>query len=196
MFQLVAQDAMRDLIDAPNLDAFVRTEGLPFTVRTAEDAELVLDRIDTRRNTRRDWERFTLTFRGPADEVLEKGLHRLHHPRLNSFDVHLSPVCTVKHNPEEQYYQATFSRRVPGRETPQTSSKSWLQASGGLAFLESCLAHKKHARPLDEGGPPPRDSQIRRLDKLPCSRERLLLNTGPSVTDNFFPPLRTRPSSH
>lgn len=107
---------MRDLIDAPDLAAFADTEGSAFTVRSAAGAELVLDEVDTRRNTRDDWERFTLLFRGPTEKRFESGIHRVDHPRLDAFDMDLRPVQTMNPDPDVMHYQATFNRHVPDRE--------------------------------------------------------------------------------
>lgn len=115
---------MRDLIDAPDLNAFASNEGSTFTVHTAADAELVLDEVDTRRNTRDDWERFSLHLRGPADDPVESGIHRIDHPRLDAFDMNLRPVQTMDPDPETMHYQATFNRHVPDREPSRPYSES------------------------------------------------------------------------
>ncbi len=107
---------MRDLVDAPCLSAFADSEGSTFTLRTADDAELVLDEVDTRRNTRDDWERFSLLLRGPSDEHVESGIHRVDHPRLDAFDMNLRPVQTMDPDPETMHYEATFTRHVPDRK--------------------------------------------------------------------------------
>jgi microcystin-dependent protein len=107
---------MRDLIDAPALDAFANNEGSAFTVRSADNAELVLNEVDTRLNTREDWERFTLLFRGPAEKQFDGGIHRIDHPRFDAFDMDLRPVQTMNPDPDTMHYQATFTRHVPDRE--------------------------------------------------------------------------------
>ena len=108
---------MRDLIDAPDLHAFAGAEGSTFTVRTADDATLVLDDVDRSRNTTSDWENFTLLFRGSAEEQFETGIHRFSHPRLDDFDTNVCPVCVVDPDSDAMHYQATFARHVPNRES-------------------------------------------------------------------------------
>ena len=116
---------MRDLIDAPGLAAFANNENSTFTVRSADDAELVLDTVDTPHNTREDWERFSLLLRGPANNPVESGIHRVDHPRLDAFDMNLRPVQTMDPDPETMHYQASFNRHVPDREPsrPYTEPK-------------------------------------------------------------------------
>ena len=107
---------MRDLIDAPDLDAFADNDGSTFTVRSADDAELVLDEVDTQRNTHDDWERFTLLFHGPSDQRVDGGIHRLDHSRLGAFDTDLRPTHVLAPDSDARYYQSTFTRHVPNRE--------------------------------------------------------------------------------
>jgi microcystin-dependent protein len=130
---------MRDLIDAPDLDAFTSTEGSAFTVHTADDAELVLVEIDTSHNTIDDWENFTLLFRGPVEEQVEGGIHRLSHPGLDDFDVNVSPVCVVDPNPEVRHYQATFTRHAPNREPSRPSRGEVSSRRGFFGKLAATL---------------------------------------------------------
>jgi microcystin-dependent protein len=140
---------MRDLIDAPCLTDLADSEGSVFTVRSAEDAELVLDDVDTTYNTRDDWEQFTLLFRGPLNERVKSGVHRVDHPHLDTFDLDLRPVQTLDPNPKAIRYQATFTRHVPDREPERpyrgsTSSRRGFfgklaAALGGAGFLGGLL---------------------------------------------------------
>lgn len=130
---------MRDLIEAPDLDAFASTEGSSFTVRTAEDTELVLAEVDTTHNTHDHWERFTLFFRGPADERVETGIHRFGHPRHDAFDLSVTPVWTAEPNPEEIHYQANLSRHVPDREPHRPYRESATSRRGFLGRVAAAL---------------------------------------------------------
>jgi microcystin-dependent protein len=122
---------MRDLIDAPRLNAFADNEGSTFTVRSAEDADLVLDEVDTSHNHQDDWEQCTLIFRGPAEERVESGIHRLDHPRLDAFDVDLRPVQVLDPDPDGMQYQTSITRHVPDRE-PQRPYRGPKQSRRGF----------------------------------------------------------------
>jgi len=133
---------MRDLIEAPDLTAFADNEGSTFTVRSAAGAELVLDEVDTRRNTRDDWERFSLLFRGPTEERFDSGIHRVDHPRLDTFDMDLRPVQTMNPDPDTTHYQATFTRHVPDREPgrpPVESAEADTSRRGFFGKLAAAL---------------------------------------------------------
>ena len=130
---------MRDLIDAPDLAAFAGNEGSTFTVRSAEDAELVLDDVDTRRNPHEDWERFTLCLRGPAREQVESGLHRIDHPRLDAFDMTLNPVQTLDPDPDVMHYQATFNRHVPDRAPHRPYAEEKTSRRGFFGTLAAAM---------------------------------------------------------
>lgn len=149
---------MRDLIDAPRLNAFADNEGSTFTVRSADDVELVLNEVDTRFNIREDWERFTLLFRGPAEEQFEGGIHRINHARFDAFDMDLRPVQTMDPDPDTMHYQATFNRHVPDRDPSRpfagpgdekTSRRGFfgkLAAAAGGAGLLGALFGSKSAK--------------------------------------------------
>jgi len=130
---------MRDLIEAPDLTAFTDNGGSTFTVRSAAGAELVLDEVDTRRNTRDDWERFSLLFRGPTEERVDGGIHRVDHPRLDVFDMNLRPVQTMDPDPDTTHYQATFNRHVPNREPSRPTAEADTSRRGFFGKLVAAL---------------------------------------------------------
>jgi microcystin-dependent protein len=122
---------MRDLIDAPDLAAFANNEGSTFTVRSAADAELVLDEVDTSHNHQDDWEQCTLLFRGPAEDRIDSGIHRVDHPRLDAFDVDLRPVHVIAPDSDAMHYQTSITRHVPDRE-PQRPYRGPKQSRRGF----------------------------------------------------------------
>jgi len=130
---------MRDLVDAPDLNAFASNEGSTFTVHTAADAELVLNEVDTIHNTHNDWEQYTLIFKGPSDDQVESGLHRVDHPRLDAFDMNLQPVQTMDPDPETMHYQASFNRHVPDREPSRPNAEATSSRRGFLGKLAAAL---------------------------------------------------------
>jgi microcystin-dependent protein len=131
---------MRDLIDAPNLDAFARSEGSTFTVCSAGDAELVLDTVDTTSNTLDDWEQFSLVFRGPADECVDSGIHRIDHPQLDAFDMNLRPVQSMHPDAEVMHYEATFTRHLPGRKSGSPHAEPLEAESSRRGFFSKLAA--------------------------------------------------------
>jgi len=109
---------MSEIASAPPLRSFVEYENEMFTARRndGETVDLRLEDIDTSRNGRDDWERFSLRFETVDEGHLEQGTYRFSHPNMDAFDMSITPTRTSDPDPESCIYEAVFDRHVPNRE--------------------------------------------------------------------------------
>lgn len=64
----------------------------------------------------RHLEQFSLIFRGPADDALPDGSHRVTHHALGSFDLSMTAVGMQR--PDRRTYQAVFTRLLEHTAAP------------------------------------------------------------------------------
>lgn len=98
-------------------DAFARNRNTIFRVRRDDSRAVALELTHVSEHLlSANQERFSVTFRGPNDQVLGQGTQRIEHDELKDFDLFLVPVGR---DDSGTYYEAVFNRfRSADQESP------------------------------------------------------------------------------